>query len=461
MEKHFEVIRQLPEKKTKEAEKKEKAEQKKEKSNLKLTVCGSYENSLAENQERYGEHIALRIVEKIKESQKSGKRLVLDIATGASPEPIWPKLKSLIEKENIDLGNIIFMGHEEGWGNIPSGSIVDFDGYRRGVCESLGVTVSPIEHSEQLVGEKVSGNFMMMHLDKDARKATAQFRENLSALKKRSDVEFLGIYGVGTDGHVDEFQIDSMGQHETSPRKVAYLDLDPGVLPDAGVQANSIERGLHKWRRPGAEIGDEDEFLRENNHFWYRGKPHNELFGRPAQQDANFGSVDQIMGLGWRDLLREEDLMLLFNNGGKSLSLQLALEGAYDAKIVDDQEREIMEVNYEKGQGEKIFPELKDYAKTLVDIKVVSAEQIESFSRCSEIFRAIYLGLDRLEASSKDSMYEAVYKQLWRFTNDYIGRRAPVSRLIKLRNLLGLNTELVLVPEAIKGTKYEKLSSNK
>jgi hypothetical protein len=424
---------------------------------VKLTVCGSPEDSLEKNQEKYGEHIAKKVVEKIKETKKEGKRLVLDIATGASPEPIWPKLKELVDKEGLDLSNVIIMGHEEGWGDIPAGSIVDFDGYRKKVAESLGIEIKPIESADQVSGEGIVGNFMPMHLDVDPRVATAKFRETLTALKKRTDIEFLGLYGVGADGHVDELQIGDMGQHETKPRMETYLDLDPGVLPDAGVLANSVERGLHRWRKPGAKVGDKDEFLKESNHFWYRGKEKNEVFGRAAFQDANFGAVDQVVGLGWRDLLREESMMLLFNNRGKSLAFQLALEGAYDADIVDEEGKKVLGVDYEKGQGEKIFPEFKKYAETLVETGVIDKEQLSSFAKSSEVFRAIYLGLDKIEASSKDPRYIPVYEQLWRFMNDYVGRRAPISRLVKLRSMLGLETELVLVPEVVKGTKYEKL----
>lgn len=451
--------------------------QRPERYDVQLTVVGSPENDFEQNQEAYGEHVAERIIERINQATAEGKTLVLDMATGASPVQVWKALRQAVQAGSVDMSRVVFMGHEEGWGTIKPGSIVDFEGDRMNAIESFGVEVQPIESTDQISGEQIQGNYMVMHLDENPRVAAVKFRDNLAALKARDDIVFLGIYGVGADGHVDEMQVDSMGikartersevfyekpapDQPDAPPRIGQRDDELGkVLPEEGFSPNSWERGFHKWRKPGAQDGDEDEFLPGNNVFNYRGKPTDELFGRPADQDPNFGSVDEIIGLGWRDLFREEEMIFLFNNPGKKLAFQLALEGSFSSEIQEDG-KTIMEVDLDRGEGEKILPQVKEFAAELTRQGLLDVTECQDADKVSDVFRAIYLGLDQIEASSKDEKYEPVYEQMWRYMNDYVGRRAPLSRLIKLRHMMGRKSELVVVPEAIAGTKYETLMRN-
>ena len=73
-------------------------------------------------------------------------------------------------------------------------------------------------------------------------------------------------------------------------------------------------------------------FDESNNVFMTRSGPYAK--GRPSFQGNPFASVEGLIGLGWRDLLRQEDMTFIFNSASKKLAFQLALEGAFDAEIV-------------------------------------------------------------------------------------------------------------------------------
>jgi|GEM_PF-5450384 len=432
-----------------------------------INIVGTAAESRETALEKYGTYIAERVVTAIQEAQHNNKKLVLDAATGSTPKPVWPALKKLVETKRIDLSSVIIIGHEEGWGTYEPGSQSDFDAYRKRILEDLNVPVREIRTTDAVSKKVFDGNFVPMHLrevrrddfeqgskgDEDfflaeqnaAMESAQTYDEILKALRSREDVTFFGLYGVGTDGHIGEMQVDQMGIERSRERKSSFAE------PDTE-HPYSVEGGFFYWQDQG------DSFHPESNIFWERGTKLGESVGRAVWQ--NYTGVHQMIGIGWRDMLAEDDMIIAFNDVGKSLAFQLALEGSLTGKIVDAQNQAVQRVEREKGEGEAIFFDLWKYALEIEREGLLTFGETEKAAgeagklKCGVIFKKIYEALDRNEAPSGDPHY----REMWKFANRYIGKRAPVARLIRMRSLLGKKTELVATPEVVVGTRYQALT---
>lgn len=410
-----------------------------------ITIVGDRENASEQNREAFGQWLAERIVTAVEDAQRAGKRLVFDMATGSTPEAVWSALQELVKQGRVDLSDVIVIGHEEAWGTYAPGSHSDFDAYRRDrFFTRNGLPVSEMTDPEKLRQPVIEGNFLPMHLGDDPQAAAQQYGEMLEALRDRDDIVFFGLYGVGTDGHIGEMQMGAMGRDPSFQHRKSYAD---------SVQDYSFESAAPQLFRWQDESG---QFRPEDNLFWQRG--HTDA-GRAERE--NYGGMQAIIGLGWRDLLRQDRMVLAFNNEQKQLAFRLAMEGTFSGEVRDSQGQSLMHVSQERGEGEAILPELAEMGLILeergelaagtVDAVLTSGESL----KCGRLFSEIYRALDSAGARVTDA--GRPYQWLWELANRYIGKRAPVTRLLRLRSLFGRPTELVATPEVVKGTPYEVL----
>ncbi len=412
-------------------------------SSLEVVIVGKKESDPAENQKAFGEYIAHEIAREVSVAREQGKKLIFDMATGSSPRSIWPALERMV-KDGLDVSNVIVVGHEEAWGTYEPGSKSDFDAYRKKeFFERNHLPIQLIESTDPLTEQDIEGNFVPMHLSDNPDDAASRYSEILHALHDRDDVASLALYGVGTEGHIGELQIHSLGREDSRARKNVYVE---------DLQNYSVEKGAFRWS------DEQGGFHPEDNIFWQRGEATSDV-GRAIWQ--GYKGMEKIMGLGWKETLDNDHFILALNDESKSLAFQLAMEGSMDGTLVNNEDQEAMKLKREKGEGEAILDELEDFALELEKAGVLPAGTVEK-NRASQkklksgkLFEAIYHALDTIEAKSDDPRYE----RMWAFANRYIGKRAPVSRLIRLRTLLGMKTTIVATPEVVKGTAYEKLAS--
>lgn len=431
-----------------------------------ITVVGSKSETPEHNLESFGSYIATKIARSLRRVQNDNKYLLLDIPTGGTPESVWPKLKTEFTK-GLNGDRLIVMGHEEAWGTYKPGSHSDFDGARKRVLEDNQIPVQAVS-TVGLAKHPIQGNFISMHIhevkredfpadeagEKDfyaaeakaARTSASEHAEVVKILRERPDTVSLGFYGVGTDGHIDEMQTNMMGREESFGKRESYHE--PHIT-------YSVEKGLLFWKKDG------DGYHTEDNILWKRGAGKDEPVGRAIWQD--YPSVHEISALGWRHLLRLDDMIVAFNSKSKSLAFDLAMSGSMTGSVTDMHGEKAMDIERAKGEGEAILTDLREYVRGLEKDGLVPAGTVEKNEalpkgapKCGPLFAAVYEALDSIEADASNPQYE----KMWEFANRYIGKRAPISRLVRMRALVGKKTELVLTPEVIKGTKYETLANS-
>lgn len=413
---------------------------------IKITLVGSPEADPKENQKKFGKYIAEQIIFKVEAANRAGKKLVFDMATGNTPKLVWPALKNLIESGKVDLSNVIVIGHEEAWGTFARGSHSDFDYYRRERLTDNKLAVHEIVDPAQVKGNDLQGNFVPMHLTADPEESARRYADIISALHQREDVVFFGLYGVGVDGHFGELQVGAIGKDAISRRQYTYAD-------DArGYSFDSEDPLLFRW------LNEDGGFRPEDNLFWERAATDPKEVGRAARDD--YRGIERIVGLGWREILEEESMLVAFNHGDKGLAFALAMEGSLSGTIRDQSGRILLKIEQDRGEGEDIFSELDSFGKELEAAQILEGGTTERIATSKKPFkstlliREMYKALDNKGARVTDG--EQYYQRIWAFINRYVGRRAPVSCLLRWRALLGKETEMVITPEVVKGTKYEK-----
>ncbi len=424
----------------------------------------SIELVVASDLETFGQYIAGIVAQTAEEAGRQNKRLVLDAATGGSPKAVWFSLGEMAATATADLSNVIVMGHEEAWGPEP-GSDTDFDYQRKATLTNLGQEVRPITEVAQIQSESIEGNFVPMHFvsvsraefkdgengeiefqkaqERAAAESARRYTEIVRALLGREDVESLGVYGIGTDGHIGEEPITGMGFRAGLARRDAFVRVKEDY---------SVERGHFQI---------EDAMP---NVYWKRNLAEGELYGRALEQkDVAMTSQEVVVGLGLRDMLSLDHLVLAFNNASKRVAFELAMEGSVKGVLTRDGE-EVRGVERDAGEGEGIWDELAAYGKDL-EGKIIPEGTVDRINRmfvgrlhpkkCGLLYKAIYAGLDRIEASAGDPIYE----KMGEFSLRYIGRRSPLGQFIRMRELLGKKTTIVVTPEVVRGTAYESLAA--
>jgi 6-phosphogluconolactonase/glucosamine-6-phosphate isomerase/deaminase len=420
-------------------------------SNIDITIAGSLNDTPEKNLELFGALLAERILAAIKKAKASGKKLVFDMATGRTSEPVWPILSKLINERSVDLDNIIVIGHEEAWGTYEKGGHSDFDNHRRkNFFAANNLPIKEITTERQLAKDELDGNFLPMHLNEDAQDSAEKYQQLLSSLRQRNDVIFFGFYGVGEDGHIGEIQIGSLGWEETGKRKNVFAN----NIQDYSFETDAPQ--LFRWQN------EEGDFRPEDNVFWER-QTDGQDSGRAIRD--NYRGIQTIVGLGWREMLRQEKMILAFNDRNKGFAFRLALEGLSSGDIANQKDEVAIQVEQNKGIGKNILPELEALAKELEGNGILPGGIVEQNRnlvgglKCQVLFKEIFKALDRVGAKTTDEA--KYYQRAWSLINNYIGRRSPVSRLLKLRSFLNRPTEIVATPEVIRGTKYEALADEK
>lgn len=421
-----------------------------------ITVVGSREDSPEVNDKLFGKHIAERFKEIVLETQKSNKRLVFDMATGNSPKAVWPEIQDMVEKGELDLSNVIVIGHEEAWGDFQPGDHSDFDAYRKKEFFTRNnLDIEPITDIQQVSGEEIKGNFVPMRQSDNVTEAIAKYRQLLVGLKKREDTVFFGLYGVGKDGHIAEIQSQNMGVADTNERLETY---------QIDINDYSIERGAFRWSDESGE-----GFRPEDNIFSDRKKMSEPDVEVGRAQTAGYTGIKYAAGLGWKVMISEDTIIIAYNGSSKKLAFELTIEGSFSGPIVDDNGETVTKVKADYGEGENIYHDLEQYVKKLIAEGVLNEEKVDKIMteaessskwaglKCRGLFRAIYSGFDDLMLEGSDPRYQ----ELWKFTNRYIGKRSPVARLVKMRALAGRKTELVITPTDLEGTRFEELVSEK
>lgn len=398
-----------------------------------IVIPGSPEKSSEENMEAYGMEVIQRFSKLHDQASKDGKTILFDLATGSSPAAVYKALNTSLKQGTVSLSNVVFTGHDEAWGSYQSGSKSDFDNFRRELLEKNGIEVTPITSIEQVTAKKLEGNFLPMHQNQDPKQAMVQFGGLYSTLQKRDDILSVGLYGVGTDAHVGEMQTQDQGLQISMKQRNVYV---------ASLTHYSVEDGSFYWRN------DEGGFHPEDNIFWTREEKEGEDSGRAALE--GYTGIDYIMGLGWRQLLGLDVMLLTFNNESKSLALNLAIEGSIDGVITTEDGSVVERIQWNKGEGEGILADLRAYVEELgADVPDMQNAHLKA----DLLFRAAYGKLHEEKASADDPRY----RQLWEFANRYLGKRAPLSRLLRLRTLLGKETVIIATPETFKHSNHEAL----
>lgn len=409
------------------------------KAGLDLIIAGSIDNSSEENQEKLGEYVANIFAKTDNAARGEGKKVIFDMATGSSPKYIWSGIEKMVE-EGLDISNVVVIGHEEAWGDYEPNSKSDFDAYRRReFFDRNKISVKTITSKEDVLKENFDGNFVPMHLTEDADSSASRYMQILQALKKRKDTISFGIYGVGTDGHIGEIQPHAMGREESLKRRHAYAD---------NIEHYSVERGAFQWKKE-----QEEDFYPENNIFWQRGAK--QEVGRAVWQ--GYANIESVMSLGWREMIDQDTLVLVFNDKSKSLAFALALEGSFSGDVKDNQGKVALEINKNSGEGPGILADLEKYAIQLEEKGILKKGSVSGSSQLPSnihgLFKMIYKAFDDMNVSHDDPKY----KELWGFTNRYLGKMAPVSQLIKLRSIRGKKTVMIATPGVVKDTKYDVL----
>lgn len=411
-----------------------------------ITVIGNEDTSEDEANSLFGQHIARRFADEVLKAKESDKTLVFDMATGSSPKPVWPWIENMVKSGELDLSNVIVIGHEEAWGNFQPGDKSDFDAYRkREFFERNGITAQPIVQEDQVEGERIEGNFLPMRQSNNASEAIDKYKMLLEDLRKRDDVTFFGLYGVGKDGHIAEIQPNNMGVEDSMSRLATYL---------IDIHDYSVESGQFRWKN------EDGGFHPEDNVFSNREKRKSEgaEVGRAAA--SGYTGIKEAAGIGWMDMVREESMVIAYNGSSKKLAFELTIDGSFDGRIVDSQGDKVVDVEASYGEGEDIYSDLENYAQELIDEGILSQAKVsEKISqagglRCRALFQAIYESFDEIELPAADSKYQEV----WKLTNRYLGKRSPVATLVKFRALAGRKTELVIMPQDLKDTKFAPLA---
>jgi len=393
------------------------------------------------NQNAFGSFLAKWVKDKVTAAKTTNKTLVLDLPTGTTPRSMWQPLSESIINGELDLTGVVFMGHEIAFGDPEPDGPVDYEKYRRKVFkDSLGVDIQEITDPHQVESGEIQGNYISMNSDpSSAEESAKRYDEIIHALHDRKDVQFVGLYGVGTDGHVAEIQSNTL---------TGAADYDTQHGYSYPITWNSDVMGA--VRVPG----DADREF--HNNMW-----------KPGQEQSYKGGTD-LIGPGWEDLLFHDEIVLAFNAQNKRFAFQSTIEGSVDAIVTeeatDGTQKTVMEMTKDHGKGEGIYDDLRNYAQNLEDVGFLQSGVVEAIDKSNELkkskqlFRKIYSTLYEKEATVDDELYHDIFENMWNFANDYLGKQTPVSVLVRLRTLLGLNTTIVAVPEVVQGTKYETLA---
>jgi hypothetical protein len=253
----------------------------------------------------------------------------------------------------------------------------------------------------------------------------------------RDDVESLGVYGIGTDGHIGEWQISDMGF------RVAADKMDAFVQPQ---EQYSVEAGQFP-------IGGKP------NIYWTRGMKRGGVMGRALWQ-PDMGSQEVVYGLGLREMLKLDHVIFAFNDDSKANSFALAMEGTADVRLLEEG-NDIGIIDRNEGIGEEIWNRLAAYGRELEWQEIIPEGTVDKIVsskirlKCGLLYREIYEGLDRAEAKADNP----IYTKMGEFTLEYVGRRSPVGQFIRFRELLGRENTIVATPEVVKGTPYEFLAA--
>jgi hypothetical protein len=208
----------------------------------------------------------------------------------------------------------------------------------------------------------------------------------------------------------------------------------------ASLKHYSVEYGSFNW----SDV--EGGYHSEENIFWARGVKEDESFGRAAAD--GYTGIDYIGSLGWRQLIGFDLMFITFNSGSKALPFNLAIEGTMDGIITAEDGMVVERIQRNKDESEGILKDLNAYVQKLgADIP----DTPENYPKAGPLFRAAYDKLHADEATADDLCYQP----LWVLANRYLGKRAPLSRALRLRTLLGKETVVVATPEAIKKSNYK------
>jgi hypothetical protein len=202
-----------------------------------------------------------------------------------------------------------------------------------------------------------------------------------------------------------------------------------------------------------------------DNFYWKRGMKRGEVYqeGRVARQ-PEMGSQEVVVGLGLRDMLKLDHVIFAFNNATKDDAFALAMEGSVGGRIEEDGS-DIGFIERKKGEGEKIWDELSEFALELEKAKVLRPGTVEMINKrfaerrnpkkCGLLYRAIYKAFDKQQIPGGSRFYEIMGD----YSKKYIGRRSPLGQFIRMRERLGRDNIIVATPEVVKGTTYEALAA--
>lgn len=396
---------------------------------INIVVVGSLAESRETNEKALGIYTAQLLVARINEARQKGSHLALDMPTGSSPKPTWSALREMASRDEVDLSNIIFFGHEAEWPPAIGNPSLDYENQRRQILKSLGIEPYEIMHVDQITSKVIKGNFIPMYQlppDGDdvlaiATRSADIYDEEIKCLLDRPDVDSWGMYGVGPDGH--------------GGGELQLFHLWPCKWETTG---NTFLMGLgnYNYKNLWRLLTDNGSFDKGENTLWYR---HQE-----------FPKVQLLMGLGRNAMGRLDDSVHIFNSPSKYAAFINTMNGL--GGILKISGREVVGLKIFNSRGEELLSEFMNLAEDLYRRGRIGSDSFRQAKTCQQVVAVI------LEPYEDKIPPEEITSPLWILFTKYFGYETPVCRLVKERTSMGKPSTLVLPADVVRNTQFEYLA---
>ena len=389
-----------------------------------MYVVGSLSASLEANQRALGLFTAQQFKYTIDEASRKGKYVLCDMPTGSTPKPTWEALREMIDKNEIDLERVIWVGHEA---ELPPQEHppLGYETQRIEILQKLGINIQRIinEHAAKL--ETIEGNYLAMHSFKpgdeinidEANRCAAEYDRLLATLLNRRDIVSFGMYGVGGDGHgFGEFQRKHMWPEEWEKTQDTFLT----PLSD------------YSYRHGFWPIFDEHNIPMADN-----------ALGEDENR-KKFPDVQLLMGMGRNTLARLDNSIHVFNSSSKAQAFEQTL------KALGGQIRSETGITFPNPTGPACGETMLTDFKTLAE-KWQQEEKIRSDCGFAEK-ETRFTVVQEILKSLNQSLSKEEYFELWHLFSQYFGDQTPVSMMLMERAQRGKKNVIVVTADVAKNT---------
>ena len=422
---------------------------------ISITIVGERGGDPAKNKELMGRYAVRVAMSQIEDVQKEGKTALFFMATGKTYN--WERSEDLLEAVKtgrVDPDKVIVTLKEDCWDHdgqhMPPGDVLDFRGKRiRGFHDVVGIEPQNAQVSSD--GE-ISGNILAPDYDMSPEESVKYLNETWQALMKTGEVKGVNLSGVGEDLHAGEMQINKASAKEALPQRDWFIQDE---------QSYSRARGLFKWQKSQQEFYPNSNVfleLQEDGTF--------ESAGR-AKEYHGFG---KILGVGWRALLNTEGgATFSFDTAKKALATRMALEGSFDGQVKKQNGEVVADIERDAGEGLGIMDDLMEFTEELSKEGILESGFVEEirnrikkkelYAIVDDVLEQVYQAYEDQKILAKnDEQREKYFEPIWRLVNKYVGKRSPLSALIRGLARNGVKIELVMTPEAAQELEFYQKS---